>query len=160
MVPGKPGDQVVLPQPLEDVAHVRRYPVAARLVAREGGAVEQDHARSRLGAQDRERGGRPRGSGTDHGDVEDPIHAHQDDGLSLMNPGQTGDMQIDKNQIVEFLKSRGDHSKAMEADEQLPDQVNTDQPSDLLARLGINPQELLGQLGGAGGIAGKLGLGS
>lgn len=69
-------------------------------------------------------------------------------------------MQIDKNQIVEFLMSRGDHSKAMEADEQLPDQVNTDQHSDLLARLGINPQELLGQLGGAGGIAGKLGLGS
>ncbi len=69
-------------------------------------------------------------------------------------------MQIDKNQILEFLKSRGEHGKAEEAGQQLPDQVDTDQHSDLLQRFGINPQELLGQLGGGGlgNIGGKLGL--
>ncbi len=72
-------------------------------------------------------------------------------------------MQIDKNQIIELLKSRGDHGKAQEAGDQLPDQVDTDQHSDLLQRFGINPQELLGKLGGGGGgglggLGGKLGL--
>jgi hypothetical protein len=62
-------------------------------------------------------------------------------------------MQIDKQQIIEFLKSRGEQDKADQAQSELPDQVDTDQHSDLLGKLGINPAELLG---GAGG--GKLGL--
>ena len=61
-------------------------------------------------------------------------------------------MQIPKEQILEFLRSRGEQDKASEADEQLPDQVDTDQHADILQRLGIDPQDLLGQLGG------KLGL--
>jgi hypothetical protein len=65
-------------------------------------------------------------------------------------------MQIDKQQIIEFLKSRGEQDKADQAQSELPDQVDTDQHSDLLAKLGINPAELLG--GAGGGIAGKLGL--
>jgi hypothetical protein len=64
-------------------------------------------------------------------------------------------MQIPKEQILEFLRSRGEHDKAGEAGEQLPDQVDTDQHADILKRLGIDPQDLLGQLGGLGG---KLGL--
>jgi len=65
-------------------------------------------------------------------------------------------MQIDKQQIIEFLKSRGDQGKADQAQSQLPDQVDTDQHADLLAKFGINPQELLS--GGLGGLGGKLGL--
>lgn len=61
-------------------------------------------------------------------------------------------MQIDKQQVIEFLKSRGEHDKAQQAEGQLPDQVDTDQHSDLLSKFNINPQELLGGLGG------KLGL--
>ena len=64
-------------------------------------------------------------------------------------------MQIDKQQIIEFLKSRGDHDQAQRAEGELPDQVDTDQHSDLLSRFGINPQDLLG---GAGGIGEKLGF--
>ena len=64
-------------------------------------------------------------------------------------------MQIPKEQILEFLRSRGEQDKAGKADQELPDQVDTDQHSDMLQRLGINPQDLLGQLGGLGG---KLGL--
>ena len=64
-------------------------------------------------------------------------------------------MQIDKQQIIEFLKSRGDHDQAQQAEGELPDQVDTDQHSDLLSRFGINPQDLLG---GAGGIGEKLGF--
>ena len=64
-------------------------------------------------------------------------------------------MQIDKQQIIEFLKSRGDQQQAQQAEGELSDQVDTDQHADLLNRFGVNPQELLG---GAGGIGEKLGF--
>jgi hypothetical protein len=64
-------------------------------------------------------------------------------------------MNIDKSQIIDLLKKRGDHDQADQADKELPDQVDPEQHSDLLSKFGINPQDLLG---GAGGIAGKLGL--
>lgn len=68
-------------------------------------------------------------------------------------------MQIDKAQILEFLRSQGDHDKAGQAESELPDQVDTEQHSDLLAKLGINPAELLGRLpGGLGDKLGGLGL--
>ena len=64
-------------------------------------------------------------------------------------------MQIPKEQILEFLRSRGDEGKAAQADQELPDQVDTEQHADILQRLGIDPQELLGKFGDIGG---KLGL--
>ena len=64
-------------------------------------------------------------------------------------------MQIPKEQILEFLRSRGEDDKAGQANQELPEQVDTDQHADILQRLGINPQDLLGQLGGFGS---KLGL--
>jgi len=68
-------------------------------------------------------------------------------------------MQIDKSQILEFLRSQGDHEKAGQAESELPDQVDTEKHSDLLSRLGINPAELLGKLpGGLGDKLGGLGL--
>jgi hypothetical protein len=66
-------------------------------------------------------------------------------------------MQIPKEQILDFLRSRGDDDKANQADGELPDQVDTDQHADLLQKFGIDPQELIGKLGG-GGIGEKLGL--
>ncbi|HEY3573489.1 MAG TPA: hypothetical protein VGK98_06645 [Arthrobacter sp.] len=68
-------------------------------------------------------------------------------------------MQIDKSQILEFLRSQGDNDKAAQADSQLPDQVDTDQHAGLLSQLGINPADLLGKLpGGLGDKLGGLGL--
>lgn len=65
-------------------------------------------------------------------------------------------MQIDKQQIISLLTSRGEQDKAAQADSELPEQVDTDQHSGILEKLGINVSDLLG--GAAGGIAGKLGL--
>ena len=62
-------------------------------------------------------------------------------------------MQIPKEQILQLLQQQGDSDKAGEAEQQLPDQVDTDQHGDLLQKLGIDPQDLLGKLGG-GGIPG------
>lgn len=60
-------------------------------------------------------------------------------------------MQIDKAQIIEMLRSRGEDDKAQQADSELPGQVDTDKDSGLLDKFGINPTDLLG---GGGGLLG------
>jgi len=73
-------------------------------------------------------------------------------------------MQIDKQQILEFLRQRGDQQQADQAQNELPDQVDTDQHAGLLDKFGINPADLIakftggqGDQGGQGGIGGALG---
>jgi hypothetical protein len=68
-------------------------------------------------------------------------------------------MQIDKDQVLQLLRSRGDDAKAQQAEQELPGQVDTEQHAGLLSKLGLDPMELISMLGGggAGGIAGKLG---
>lgn len=61
-------------------------------------------------------------------------------------------MQIDKQQIIDLLKSRGEADKAQQADAELPSQVDTEQHQDLLEKLGLNPQELIGKLSGGLGF--------
>ena len=65
-------------------------------------------------------------------------------------------MQIDKSQIIDLLRQRGEDSKADQAQQELPGQVDTEQDAGLLSRFGISIDDLLG--GAGGGIAGKLGL--
>ena len=66
-------------------------------------------------------------------------------------------MNIDKNQILELLRSQGDHDKAQQADQELPDQVDTDRDSGLLSKFGIDPMDLVKKLGRGGGLGGLLG---
>lgn len=56
-------------------------------------------------------------------------------------------MEIPKDKIIDFLRERGDDQKADQANQELPDAVDTDQHRDLLDRLGIDPSALLGGLG-------------
>jgi hypothetical protein len=66
-------------------------------------------------------------------------------------------MNIDKNTILELLRSRGDDQQAAQADQELPDQVDTDEHAGLLEKFGINPAELIAKLGGGEGLGGLLG---
>jgi hypothetical protein len=59
-------------------------------------------------------------------------------------------VQLHKQQIIEFLESQGQHDKAQQADGELPDKVDTDKDSGLLSKFGVDPQALLGGLGGGG----------
>jgi hypothetical protein len=61
-------------------------------------------------------------------------------------------VQIDKKQIIDMLKSKGEGDKASQAESELPDKVDTEKDSGMLSKLGINPQDLMGKLpGGLGG---------
>lgn len=56
-------------------------------------------------------------------------------------------MQFDKQQIVSMLRERGDHDKADQAEQELPDEVDHEEHGGMLEQFGLNPQELLGKLG-------------
>jgi len=56
-------------------------------------------------------------------------------------------MQLDKAQIIEMLRQQGNDQQA---DQELPDQVDTDQHASLLERFGLNPQELISRFTGGG----------
>jgi hypothetical protein len=65
-------------------------------------------------------------------------------------------MQIPKDQVLAMIRERGDQGQTAQAEQELPDQVDTDQHGGLLEKFGLNPQDLIGRLGG--GLGGGLGL--
>ena len=64
-------------------------------------------------------------------------------------------MKMDKNTILDLLRSRGDHDKADQAERELPDEVDDDQHGELLEKFGVNPKDLMGKLGCLGKRFGK-----
>ena len=59
-------------------------------------------------------------------------------------------MEIPKEKILDLLRERGEDDKAAKADEELPAQVDPERDKGILDRIGIDPQDVLGQLGGIG----------
>jgi hypothetical protein len=57
-------------------------------------------------------------------------------------------MQLDRAQILELLKSRGDHNRARQAENDFPARVDTEKDQNLLNRFGIDPRDLVGTIGG------------
>ncbi len=68
-------------------------------------------------------------------------------------------MNIDKNSILEMLHGNGQHDQADQAQQELPDQVDTDQHAGLLGKFGINPADLIAKFTGGGDAAGSGGIG-
>jgi hypothetical protein len=68
-------------------------------------------------------------------------------------------MNIDKDTILNLLRGNGQDAQADRAQQELPDQVDTDQHAGLLEKFGINPADLIAKFTGgqSGGIGGKLG---
>lgn len=63
-------------------------------------------------------------------------------------------MNVDKAQIVDMLKQRGDDDQAAQAESELPEQVDTEKDSGMLSKLGVNPSDLMG----GSGMGDKLGI--
>ncbi|RBY79571.1 hypothetical protein DQ238_10260 [Geodermatophilus sp. TF02-6] len=57
-------------------------------------------------------------------------------------------MQIDKEQVLELLRAKGEASTAEQAARELPDRVDTDEHVELLNSYGLQPQEVVSKLGG------------
>jgi hypothetical protein len=57
-------------------------------------------------------------------------------------------MEIPKEQVLQLLQDRGDSGQAAQAEQELPDQVDTEQDAGLLSKFGIEPQELISKFGG------------
>lgn len=55
-------------------------------------------------------------------------------------------MELDKRQVVDMLRERGDHETAQQAEQEPPDRVDHEQHADLLERLGVDSKELLGKI--------------
>lgn len=66
-------------------------------------------------------------------------------------------MQLDKSMILNFLMEQGQHQEAKQAEQQLPDKVDTDQHASLLSNLGVDLPTLMSKFGGGGGVGGGLG---
>lgn len=66
-------------------------------------------------------------------------------------------MNIDKSQILDLLRQRGDQGQVEQADRDLPDQVDTDRDGGLLQKFGLDIGDLLKQFGGSGGLGKLLG---
>ena len=66
-------------------------------------------------------------------------------------------MQIDKHQVLELLRAKGEQDKAEQAARELPDHMDTDEHADVLSSFGLGPQELVAKLGGGplGGLTGR-----
>jgi hypothetical protein len=56
-------------------------------------------------------------------------------------------MEIPKDKIIQLLNDRGDHDKAADAEQELPDKVDHEEHSNLLEKYGTDPKELLGKIG-------------
>ena len=57
-------------------------------------------------------------------------------------------MEIPKDKILELLQQQGKNEQVEPAREELPDQVDPERDSGLLAKYGIDPQDLLSKFGG------------
>jgi hypothetical protein len=58
-------------------------------------------------------------------------------------------MEIPKDQILDLLRQQGKTDQADQAGQELPEQVDPERDSGLLAKFGIDPQDLLGKFGGS-----------
>jgi hypothetical protein len=61
-------------------------------------------------------------------------------------------MNIDKDQILQLLRSQGQHDQADKASAELPDKIDTGnaQHAGMLSKYGIDPGSLGDKLGGLG----------
>ncbi len=71
-------------------------------------------------------------------------------------------MRIGKQQVVELLRQQGDEGTARQAENNLPEEVDTDRDAGLLREYGINIDDLVGEgagledLADRGGVVGGL----
>ena len=59
-------------------------------------------------------------------------------------------MQVSKQQVVEFIRQRGDDERAAAAEAELPDTLDLPKDEDLVTKFGVDPLDLAGDEPDAG----------
>jgi hypothetical protein len=67
---------------------------------------------------------------------------------------ETTAMEIDKNTVLDFLREQGKDQEATQADQELPDQLDTDRDAGLLERFGVDIGSLVQRFTGGTDIPG------
>jgi hypothetical protein len=57
-------------------------------------------------------------------------------------------MEIPKDKVLDLLREQGKDDQVDQAQQELPDQVDPEQHAGLLQKFGLDPQDLIGKLGG------------
>ena len=57
-------------------------------------------------------------------------------------------MEIPKDKVLDLLRSRARTTRSTRPQQELPDQVDPEQHAGLLQKFGLDPQDLIGKLGG------------
>jgi hypothetical protein len=57
-------------------------------------------------------------------------------------------MEIPKDKVLDLLREHGKDDQVDQARQELPDQVDPEQHAGLLQKFGLDPQDLIGKLGG------------
>jgi hypothetical protein len=63
-------------------------------------------------------------------------------------------MHIDKEQILQLLRDRGQQAHVDQAQQALPDKVDTEEHAGLLSNFGLDPHEVIQRL--TGGLGNRL----
>ncbi len=68
-------------------------------------------------------------------------------------------MQFDKSMIMDLIKQHGNDDQVQQADQELPDKVDSEKDAGLLQKYGVDPQVLIAKFGDKlpGGLGNKLG---
>ncbi len=61
-------------------------------------------------------------------------------------------MEIPKDKVLDLLRDKGDDQQVEQAQQELPDQVDPEKHAGLLEKFGLDPQDLLGKVGGLPGL--------
>ncbi len=68
-------------------------------------------------------------------------------------------MQFDKSMILDLIKQHGNSDQVQQADQELPDKVDSEKDAGLLQKFGVDPKDLIAKFGDKlpGGLGDKLG---
>jgi hypothetical protein len=59
---------------------------------------------------------------------------------------RSGEMIVEKREIIEWLVETGDEKNAWEADAALPEQLDTEQDRELMEKHGVNTESVLNRI--------------
>jgi hypothetical protein len=59
-------------------------------------------------------------------------------------------VKLDKSELLKVLRTQGDNDTAARAEEQLPDEIDTDRDGEALDAVGLDRTQLMAKLAGGG----------